>query len=328
MSRCLVSLLFYCCCLLPASGQELRKEDFLIADNYAREAGPMHDMNLGTIVDSLTQRCNATQEQLVRELQVSRTFFYWLARNIAFDCKAWHHPKQDAASASAALTDRKATSEGFARLFKAMCDLAHIPCEVISGVYRFRPEDIGKFDPEARQFWNIIQIENTKFLIDASLGGGSTDDAVRRIIPEYTDAWWLSTRMSFALSHFPDNSSDQLLEIPLTRTEFTQAPLVHPAAIAINILPGRKLKGILRGREDTSEVIRCTALFPEKIRSVNLSYDNNAPVPATFNADEFGLQITIPYGEAGEHIVTVLVGDKKVFTFRTAARKVAGRQKP
>jgi len=317
MYRYLFVLFFYCSWLPALQAQEIRREDFFIADDYARDVGPMKDLNLGTIVDSLSKKCTSDQQK-IRELLVTRTFYYWLGHNISFDVKAYHHPQQNAGSASAALMERQATSEGFANLFKAMCDLAHIDCEVVTGVYRRSINDIGNFDADKRHFWNIVQIDGSKFLMDASLGAGITDEAVRHFDPTFSDAWWLANRLCFALMHFPDDNSKQLLELPVTKAEFTQAPLIHGGATISGLIPAKSIKGTLRGREDTSIQIKCNPQRP--IHSISLSYDGAEKKPAVFKAGEYGFWITIPYGPAGEHRIDLYANDKLAFTFKTDVR--------
>lgn len=312
--------------IMTAGAQELRREDFQIIDTYAGELGAMEDLNLGTIVAALGKKCTAEQ-QLTRELQLTRAFYYWLTHQVSFDCKAFHHPRQHPASASSALMQRKATSEGYAHLFKAMCDLVHINCEVVSGVYRRRLEDIGRFDPESRHYWNIIQIENTKFQIDASLGSGETDEQVKRFTPKYTDAWWLANRLCFTLTHFPDDNTRQLLEIPLTKQEVSQAPLVHARAMVTGVIPVKSLKGILRGREDTSVQVKCNPQRPDMIRSIQLSFDKGPLEKTAFHIDEFGLWITLPYGPEGSHRLEVYVNGDVAFTFRTESRPAPKKAK-
>ena len=223
MKRSLL-LVLLCSIGLLARAEKEKKEDYFDIDIMAQKLGPMKDMRLETIVDSLKAGCTT-------ELETLRALYAWEAHFVTFDCKAQRNPDKNSGSATVALMTRKTNAEGYANLFKAMCDIAGIKCNVVAGVYRRGTNAIGDFEAAERQYWNVAELKGTQYLVDACLGAGYTDEKIKTFTTEYTDAWWLSTRTLFALTHFPDSAQYQLLQVPVTKQEFASAPLVSPGAI-------------------------------------------------------------------------------------------------
>lgn len=295
-----------------SNAQKIRKEDYFFVDSLAQKAGSMEGFSLQYIVDSLSEYCKT-------ELQITRAFYFWQTHFVAFDLKRKKHPDKFQDNASSALMERKASSEGYAQLFKAMCDLAKIDCQVVKGVLRYRIEDIGHFDEEKIHYWNVISIENTNYLIDVSLGIGRFEE--KHFVKEFTDAWWLCNRKLFAVSHFPDDKAMQLLEVPITKKEFSQSPLVLPGAIIAGLLPGKSVKGVLRGVAGDSMQLKFNLAGKLNILSIQLSFDNAARIPLTYDFDEFGFYLKIPNGKEGKHRATIYCNNAPAFIFRTEMRR-------
>lgn len=295
-----------------SNAQKIRKEDYFFVDSLAQKAGQMKGFGLQYIVDSLTAYCKT-------ELQITRAFYFWQTHFVAFDLKRKKHPGKFQDNASSALMERKASSEGFAQMFKAMCDLKKIECSVVKGVLRYRNEDIGHFDEQKVHYWNVISINNTSYLIDVSQGIGRFEG--KYFIKEFTDAWWLCNRKLFAVSHFPDDSKMQLLELPITKKEFSQSPLVLPGAIIAGLLPGKSLKGILRGLADDSMQLKFNLAGKLNILSMQISFDNDARIPLAYDFDEFGFYLKIPNGKVGKHKATIYCNNAPAFIFKTEMRR-------
>lgn len=320
MSRLAALLFFLAFFPVSSPAQKIRKEDYLFIDKLVQDAGPMNGSSLQYIVDSITRQCKT-------ELQATRAFYRWAAWYLTFDMRRYRHPRNAPDNASSALMERRAASLGYAQVFKAMCDLKHIECRVVKGVLRWRQKDIGTFDAGAVHYWNVVTINNTHYLIDAASGAGYLDDNGKHFVREYTDAWWLCNRKAFAYSHFPEDKQMQLLEVPITRIEFSMAPIVRPAAIVAGIVPTAAVKGIIRGKEDTATQFRFNIAGKLRVLAINVGYDRGPAVQVPADFDQFGFYITIPHGPAGSHTVEVYIGSNLAYLFRTEIRKSAKKQK-
>ncbi|MFA6152455.1 MAG: hypothetical protein WC716_14125 [Chitinophagaceae bacterium] len=301
------------CCGLAVHAQKIKKEDYFFIDRLVQEAGPMKGYSLSYIVDSITKDCKT-------ELQSTRAFYRWEALFVAFDTRRFCHPANTADNASTALMERKAAGEGFAQLFKAMCDLKKIDCVVVKGLLRRRLKDIGQVDEDAVHYWNVITIHHTSYLVDASLSGGLPDEKGKHFMKEYTDAWWLCNRKLFVCTHLPDDKSMQLLEIPVTKSEFAQGPLVLPGAIVAGLVPTKTVKGLLRGVADSSAAMKFNFAGNLDLSTVQVSFDEGKRLDVPFDFDEFGIYLNLPNGPAGKHVADVYIKNKTAFRFRTEMR--------
>lgn len=202
-----------------------------------------------------------------------------------------------------------------------MCDLKKIECAVVKGVVRRSEKDIGEFDADAIHYWNIVNINNTKYLIDPSLGAGYLDSKRKHFIKEYTDAWWLCNRKLFAFVHFPDEKEMQLLEVPLTKPEFSQGPIVHPGAVVAGLVPTKTVKGIIKGWEDSTTIMKFTLAAHLDIAQAIVKFNKNKSSPVLFDIDEFGVYLTVPNGPAGKHLAEIFIKNKISFSFKTEIKK-------
>lgn len=307
---CLCGLL--CLQSIHSAAQKIRKEDYLYIDKLVQDYGPLKGSSMQYIVDSITRDCKT-------ELQATRAFYRFLFLYVSFDLKRQYQPGKFPDNASSALMERKVGSAGFSAMFKAMCDLKKIECRVVRGVLRYRVKDIGRFDPESIHYWNIVTINHTQFFIDPALGQGYFEE--RKFIREYTDAWWLTNRKLFSCTHFPDDKAMQLLEVPVTKTEFVQAPLAAAGAIVAGLVPTKTIKGTIRGSEDSVTKMKFTIAGHLDILNVQASFDGAPPVPVPFDLDQFGIYLFVPNGPAGKHTATIFIKNKLAFVFRTDIRK-------
>jgi transglutaminase/protease-like cytokinesis protein 3 len=298
-----------------SAAQKLKKEDFFFVDSMAQEAGAMKSYSMQYIVDSLTKNCKT-------ELQMTRAFYFWQTHFVAFDIRR-HRNLRLSDNASTALMERKAASKGFAEMFKAMCDIVGIDCKIVKGVWRYRKSDLDHFDADAAHYWNIVSIDNTQFLIDVSLGVGHFDEKGKRFTKEFTDAWWLCNRKLFALSHFPEEASSQLLESPITKSEFTKAPLVFAGAIIAGLIPSKTIKDVLRFKESDTVKIKFHYAGSLMVTSARLSYDKKTKIDIPFDFDEFGFYVKLPSGEEGKHLASLYFNNSLAFMFKTETRKGA-----
>lgn len=296
-----------------STAQKIKKEDYFFIDAVVQKAGAMKGFGLQFIVDSITKECTT-------ELEMTRAFYYWQTHFVQFDHRR-KNTKKSTDNASTALMERKAASLGFAQMFKAMCGLKKMECTVVKGFVRYRIRDIGNFDPDEIHYWNIVNIKNTQYLIDATMGIGSFDEKGKNIIPSYTDAWWLCNRKLFATSHFPENPTQQLLEIPISKKEFSNAPIVLPGAIIAGLLPSRTTKGIIKSKQGDTTNLLFNFAGKLNIRSVEMSINDESRIPLSYDFDEFGLSLKIPHPKADKHEIALYFNNSLSFVFISEVRK-------
>ena len=75
--------------------------------------------------------------------------------------------------------------------------------------------------------WNAARINGAWYLIDTTWDAGFPKDG--QFKKQYRTAYLFTPPTLFAVSHFPDGAKWQLLERPLTRTEFFRKPVLAPS---------------------------------------------------------------------------------------------------
>lgn len=291
------------------------REAFSPIDLRVARMGPMPDHTVGAIVKKLTDTSWTQVEKL-------RALYMWEILHVSFDCKAYRYPRNYQANAAIALNKRKTTSQGYALFFKALCDVAGIQCEVVSGLLRTDAGKIGVLETQKRHYWNVATIDNVRFLIDATLGAGTVDEQRRVFIKDPTDVWWMAKREIFVLSHFPDKKELQLLKEPITQTAFANAPIAGTNALLLGIVPRNGINGILRGRQDTVVALEYTLQRPTLIRAIGVSIDEEAPVPIDYKLDVDGkhLVVFVPYKKPGKQSYYLYVNDNQVLAYQAVVR--------
>lgn len=280
----------------------------------------MNGQMLQTIIEKLTKGRPEEVDRL-------RAIYSWMVMNVAYDCRGHHHPKQTNNSPSAVFMSRKGTYEGYANLFKTMCDMAHIKCDIVKGFAKSNPQNIGEISEKNAHMWNAVSLNNTWYFIDATWSAGFTDVKVKNFTPAFTDAWFLTEKSLFALSHFPANKKWQMLDTPINRAVFTNSPIVGPAAISNEVYP-TVMRGKLRGRADTSKKIAFELDNPPLVKSVSVShkYYDKAPVPYSIEDDI--LYVEVPFPKQGVYPVNIYINDALAYIYNADVGAPIYRPKP
>jgi hypothetical protein len=157
-----------------------------------------------------------------------RANYTWLAENVSYDCYGFHHKSVARTSSSEVFKQKKSICSGYANLFKELCDLEGIECEIISGIAKSSSLDMGKKLPKkANHAWNRVKLSDEKwYLIDATWGAGFVDKDVQKFTKKFNDYFYLTPPMQFIYSHYPSNKQMQLLDKPISKNSFKYFPYV------------------------------------------------------------------------------------------------------
>lgn len=147
-------------------------------------------------------------------LQQFRSFYFWVANFIDYDLDAYHNGnKRINKNNRDILTRRKAVCFGYANLLKEMCDIAGIPCEIISG-YSKGTLTSTRDRFEIDHAWNAVFLEGKWHLVDATWGSSALKKS-QSFILENTPFYFLSNPDIFILNHLPGDPKWQLLDCPI-----------------------------------------------------------------------------------------------------------------
>lgn len=298
--------------------------DFSKVDEYVASLGPMHGHHLKTIVDTLTKRRTAPQADQVRAIYI------WEATNIDYNTAGMRHPKNFNPSASEALNTRKTTAEGYANLFKAMCDLARINSVVIHGMAKFDPRNIGELSQKwNKHAWNAVEVDGQWYLVDVAWSAGKTDRKYRTYTKSFTDVWFMTDKEMFALSHFPKDKKWQLLDSPINKSVFTNAPIIGTGALTNEVYPvvaGRR--GNIRGKADTTKKMVFEVGNPALIKTVSVTNRTSARIPAPFTISDNLMYVDIPFKSEGDYPFNIYINDQLAYMYKADVSKAKKKPKP
>ena len=149
--------------------------------------------------------------------------------------------------AAKVLRDKRAVCDGYARLFKSLCDHAGLTSQIITGYARTRYEIAGK-GFRSNHTWNAVKIEGSWYLLDVTWASGyllrSTDEFVR----QYDDYYFLTTPEKFIEHHYPDDPKWALMENPPIIPEFKYTPFRQKSFSKYAITSYFPLKGTIETR--------------------------------------------------------------------------------
>jgi len=286
-----------------------RVKDGIPIVQYVNHLGAMQNRPLQDIIDSF-------RSQKYDEIKMSYAIYAWVAKHIRFDCKGYHHPKTANNTTTATLQNRTATSEGYANLFKTLCDVANIECYRVKGFVKQYPRDLVKFKDNNYHYWNVLVIRNMFLYIDVTLAAGETDEHKRTFFPDYSDAWFLTNKDIFQLSHFTKDPNNPIpSDLLPTKQEFLKAPVVYKSAIILDMVAAVTVKGNLKGIFNKTKALDFEWRNPEMILNSIVVVEKGEEIALPVERHEIYLSIEIPFKYTGEYPVFLKANGANVYCF-------------
>ncbi|MBC9909983.1 transglutaminase domain-containing protein [Chitinophaga varians] len=253
-------------CLALAQGT-IPVKDFSATDSLARTVRYHGDLH------QLTTELTAPYAD---QLSKTRALFIWVTHNIAYDYKDYNRKKGVYVNAFRRkpegdyllkiLRKKKAICDGYARLFRSMCTIAGIRCEVITGYTKNKPYQAGSLGA-ADHAWNAVYLDSAWFAMDPTwaAGGCAEDDETGKLISfrrKFNNYYWQASDREFHRNHYPEDNR-WVFENNYTREKFKTAPyisgdviedlqLVAPAPDVIKARKGDTLHFRFRCRQPLS----------------------------------------------------------------------------
>lgn len=155
------------------------------------------------------------------DLQKVRSFYVWIAENIAYDIHTFLHynpNRYEKVLPNEVLKRRKAVCQGYAELFLAMCQISDIPCYLIPGYSK--GINAGDLDfTSADHAWNAVKIDGKWHLLDVTWGSGGLTDQLK-FVKQFNEEYFLATPSIFIQDHMPLDPMWQLLDCPVRMASF------------------------------------------------------------------------------------------------------------
>jgi len=195
------------------------------------------------------------------ELEKVRSIFSWITEHISYNTVRYRMRmaayKDDGAEADydadsvfktldervarITLKRRYALCDGYARLFKSLCDFANIKCVVITGYAR---TNFGGNQFRCNHKWNAVMIDSNWYLLDATWASGYISFSGDDFIKNQNDNYFLTSPPYFVQDHYPDDIKWTLMDNPPSFSEFNHSPFKQPA-FNYKILSYSPSKGII-----------------------------------------------------------------------------------
>jgi hypothetical protein len=228
------------CLLLPGSihSQDfIKKSPFFVVDSFSKTVRYKHDLN--QLTKELT---DPYAEQLLK----ARAIFIWITDNIKYDYKFINAEKEvkipecesgpfceqvhlvwEKKYLQKVLKKKKAICDGYARLFKKMCDIAGIPCEMVSGYTRTKPYQIGN-PGSVNHSWNVLLIDRVYHFVDPTwaAGGCEEDEETGKLLyfqKHYNEYYWFTPFHELTRNHYPSNGK-WVMEPGYTKEKYAANP--------------------------------------------------------------------------------------------------------
>jgi hypothetical protein len=170
---------------------------------------------------------------------------YWITHRIKYDCKGYRNHRTQAYGSEKVLKKRKALCEEYSILYKEMCEAVGIQALVVAG--HAKEFDFLENDTvySSNHVWNITFIDEKWQLSDHTFAAGKVLSRKQLLKPymcallgipykpkfyfkwQYDPDWIAANPNRMIQSHFPDLQMFQLLQNPVTVSEFSKESTIE-----------------------------------------------------------------------------------------------------
>lgn len=159
------------------------------------------------------------------DVEKVRSIYRWITENIVYDIEGYRTGHYGDLSPENVLKSGYSVCSGYTSLFGKLADAAGIEVVEINGWGKGIGYEAG--DPingPTNHAWNAVRIGDGWYLIDSTWGAGSSDGI--QFIRQFEEHYFLTPPEQFIFDHLPEDPSWQLLETPLSESQFVNLPYV------------------------------------------------------------------------------------------------------
>jgi hypothetical protein len=202
--------------------------DYAIADRHALAAPVSAERDMRRLSSYLT---DAFEEN---EAYQARAIYRWITDRIRYDTGTYFDGTATAEGTrpEVVLQRRSALCGGYAELFRYLATEAGLEAVTINGHskgYGFSPQKTRRQGIAANHAWNAVRIDGHWKLLDATWGSGYIDGESLGFTKRFEEHYFFTDPDAFIFNHFPDDPQWQLLEQPVSESEYLNMAWVRPA---------------------------------------------------------------------------------------------------
>jgi hypothetical protein len=191
-------------------------------------------------------------------LEKTRAIFRWITENIEYNTRNFPVRKSrdvvapvDDTSELKPLTERVADGvlksgvavcDGYARLFKSLCDHAGIPCEIVTG---YANGDFGRAKFKSNHSWNAVYVDSGWHLLDVTWASGYVSYSGSDFIRAFNERYFFTAPEQFIKDHYPEDLQWTLLNDPPVAWEFRQSPFRYGGFVRQRVVSFFPASGVI-----------------------------------------------------------------------------------
>ncbi|CAF4062395.1 unnamed protein product [Adineta steineri] len=185
-------------------------------------------------------------EQLIKTIKTFRKgksiidqhwiVFYWITYNINYDVVAFLADTVAEQSVEDTFRTKIGVCGDFSGLYKYLCDKLDLECMDIRGHAKsFRYEMRGvDATPIVNHAWNVVKIKKYWYIIESTWGAGSINKQ-KQFVREVNPYYFLIRPHQIIYDHLPKDEKWQLLETPISMSEYLQLPRIFPTYFKLEL---------------------------------------------------------------------------------------------
>lgn len=209
-----------------------------------------------TKFSTVTKLADRISSDFSTDFDKVRATYTWIANNVVYDPTEYgkynfsYETKSELEKkeikfqkklSTRVISKNKAVCEGYSILFKIICDNLDIQSKIVTGGSKTTITDIGR-RYYSNHAWNIVEIENRKYLIDVTWGAGTYRNGFEKNVDYY---FYLTDPNQFIKKHYPDNYENSLLKEKIEKEDFLNGPLMYNNDIELK----EPISGIIKKAE-------------------------------------------------------------------------------
>lgn len=279
-------------------------------DKYAMETPPEAEASMESLVDWLMTHAEG-------ELEKARLIYTWIATHVSYDDNGFNTGNYSDTSPAGVFRYRVSVCQGYGELFTAMCRLAGLEAETITGYAKGISYSPGSGFSDTNHAWNAAKIDGEWRLFDVTWGSGYGRGVNGRLVSvqEFNDYWFNVNPDECVFSHLPGNDAWQFNSPKISKYQFESMPYVSSAYFKLGFSGSECLSAILDGRIDALPVAYSTSAI---LKVVSMPYSGRIPSGQTIRLRVKAEEGVIPAYENDGHITNMtLEGNEYTALVRT-----------
>jgi hypothetical protein len=231
--------------LVAGNSEAIRKGNYRAIDEQAS--------TLEYRGDSPSELAGLLSRYAVTEAEKARVIYAWIAHHITYDVASYQSRNYGDVTPQGVLRSRSTVCAGYANLYQALAQEMGLEASVIEGYGRGNGY-LVLGSSTINHAWNAVRIDRAWYVLDVTWGAGTVSED--RFQPDFNPYYFATPPKQMIYSHFPAQSSWQLLPVPYTKTQFDDLPKVSASFFANGLQFGSHFAKTIRSPGMTEITLR------------------------------------------------------------------------